>query len=712
MFYVVMPNARSLTLRCLLAATLAWLGPAILAPTPGVAEPGGGSPNAPRILAPHDGDAINTRSTRVSFTTELGTSTRCSTDGGDWLFCSSPYTTPPLADGPHSVAVEARNSQGDTATAVVNFIVDTTRPIVSISGNPANGEFTSHLTASFELGANEPASLQCALDSWDFTPCSSPFLTELAGPADGEHQFAVRAVDLAGNYSLLALREWTVDTVAPDAPVVTDPIESSAVQAAKPYLRGTGEPFARISLAADGLPAGSTTVAANGTWSLATTRHLGDANHVFVAEAVDRAGNLSPPSAAVTVRIDAAIPTGTIESRPAPLSNRSSATFNFTADEQSSFECGVDGSLPHACTPPVFVSGLADGIHTFSLVAIDVSGNRSPAVTHEWWIDTTGPVLTVTSNAPPPLASPTFSFTANEPISSYRCRIDGQGALSPCSSPFVVPALPIGPHRFELRAVDLLGNQTIRMTDFAVTPLPQSPPLPAPPAPPAPGPATTCTPPTGQIGIPATATLGSLRKAARGLRVSVVIDRDALVEIRLLRGQTRLGAVTMPLKRGKRTLTLAVRANRLRSSALKLELVALTPSGGRSSLAGAVVRSAGGRLAIEGAGQGLSSDLACIRTKRARTASYSQRIAATSLAAAGALNIRVKPKVWMLADIQVGQSAVVSRRTVFLRPGRWTRVVMRPSKGAAFAPGRASVQLLTTGIDGAWRTRKSVIALR
>jgi CSLREA domain-containing protein len=73
--------------------------------------------------------------------------------------------------------------------------------------------------------------------------------------------------------------------------------------------------------------------------------------------------------------------------------------------------------------------------------------------------DVTPPVTTIVSGPSGETTdtTPTFDFSSSEPGSSFDCRIDG-GAFAPCSSPFTAPALPVGPHTFEVRAIDAAGN--------------------------------------------------------------------------------------------------------------------------------------------------------------------------------------------------------------------------------------------------------------
>jgi len=75
-----------------------------------------------------------------------------------------------------------------------------------------------------------------------------------------------------------------------------------------------------------------------------------------------------------------------------------------------------------------------------------------------------------------------FTFTANEPGSTFECRIDG-GPFTACASPFTPPAsLPAGQHTFEVRAVDPAGNpdESPAARTFTSGPPPEVTPTPTP----------------------------------------------------------------------------------------------------------------------------------------------------------------------------------------------------------------------------------------
>jgi hypothetical protein len=53
--------------------------------------------------------------------------------------------------------------------------------------------------------------------------------------------------------------------------------------------------------------------------------------------------------------------------------------------------------------------------------------------------------------------TPTFRFGADEPGSTFQCKLDGK-PFKPCRSPFTTPKLTLGPHTFKTRARDESGK--------------------------------------------------------------------------------------------------------------------------------------------------------------------------------------------------------------------------------------------------------------
>ena len=69
------------------------------------------------------------------------------------------------------------------------------------------------------------------------------------------------------------------------------------------------------------------------------------------------------------------------------------------------------------------------------------------------------PATTITSGPSGTIIdpTPTFTFTTDEPGSSFQCKVDA-GAFAACTAPSTTAALGAGSHTFQVRAVDIVGN--------------------------------------------------------------------------------------------------------------------------------------------------------------------------------------------------------------------------------------------------------------
>jgi hypothetical protein len=88
------------------------------------------------------------------------------------------------------------------------------------------------------------------------------------------------------------------------------------------------------------------------------------------------------------LRFDLAAPDTTITSGPPVTTASNDATFQFTSNEPTSgFLCQIDGGSPTGCSSPQTYTGLPEGGHTFSVQAIDTTGNvDSTPATYSWTI--------------------------------------------------------------------------------------------------------------------------------------------------------------------------------------------------------------------------------------------------------------------------------------------------------------------------------------
>jgi hypothetical protein len=397
-----------------------------------------------------DKPGLSSNDTSPSFsfsTTEAGSSFSCKLDSQAFASCVSPKSYGSLAEGSHTWRVRASDGLGNVGPeAVYTWTIDTTPPTATITQKPKQASNVA--SPSFSFTSSESGStFACRIEQGGFAPCTSP--KTYGALVDGEHTFSVRASDAAGNTGSAVVYIWTIDTVAPTTTITAKPTHPSN-NSAPSFTFTAGDIGSTIECKLDGAPFAACT-------SPTTYTGVADGPHTFAARATDPAGNTGP-QAAYSWTIETRGPTVGLTSAPGGLSNSSVATFSFSADEPSSFDCKLDGRGFEACNSPASYHGLGDGPHSLSVRAQDAVGNFSVAVTHTWRIDTTAPETTLA--AKPKLmtssAGAGFSFNASE-AGTFECRLDGSPFVL-CASPKGYGSLRKGAHRFEVRAIDLAGN--------------------------------------------------------------------------------------------------------------------------------------------------------------------------------------------------------------------------------------------------------------
>jgi large repetitive protein len=160
--------------------------------------------NAPTITSGPSGLVNSSSATFVFTSAESGVAGfRCQIDAGPVTVCSSPATFSGLPDGSRTFTVRAADAAGNVgvAAATRSWTIDTVPPPLPVLGtrpDDPNGDGI----ANFDwTNAESPVTYQCSLENKPFFSCTSPYRSIVDVSNDGQHQFAVRAFDLAGNFS-------------------------------------------------------------------------------------------------------------------------------------------------------------------------------------------------------------------------------------------------------------------------------------------------------------------------------------------------------------------------------------------------------------------------------------------------------------------------------------------------------------------------------
>ena len=397
---------------------------------------------------------------------------QCALDDGAFAACTPPATVA-VVDGNHRYQVRAIDAAGniDASPATTTWTVDTTAPDTLITSGPAVGSITG-ANVTFEFRSPDPtATFECKLDTAAFTACTSPQAFTLAG---GSHTFAVRAKDPVGLVDPSpATRTWMVDTTPPTVTITATPSDPTNIRTGT-FSFTSNDATAIFKCKID---TGAFAACTSGF----TSSSLADGSHTFTVQATDPVGNAA--TASFTWTIDTVAPTVTITAGPPPAIASSTATFSFTtAGAPVLVACSLDGAAFAACTSPRTLTGNADGMHTFVVHATDAAGNVGSDM-RTWTVDTTPPVVVITSGPPNPTndSTPTFAFTVTGGT-SIDCRVDG-GTFAACSSPFTPAALADGDHTVTVRGTDAVGNTATAAQTFTVDtrfPIIMLPPVPSP----------------------------------------------------------------------------------------------------------------------------------------------------------------------------------------------------------------------------------------
>ncbi|MBL8957602.1 MAG: adhesin, partial [Myxococcaceae bacterium] len=458
------------------------------------------APAAPVVQAPANGSTVTTARPPITGTAEAGSTvtvrvdgvvigTTTATAGGTFSFTP----TADLSQGSHTVNVTATDAGGNvspvsnTNTFTVNPTPGApviTSPVVGSTTRdprpPVSGTAPAGSTVTVRIdGAVACTATADAMGAFSCTP-----MTALG---DGPHVATAVATTMQGSSPSSAPVGFNVDTVAPLTPVVVGPANGSTTSDATPTVTGTGEPGSTITVRIDGTNVGTTTVAANGTWSFDVPMALSLSTHTVSAIAADAAGNTSLPSNTNTFTV--VMPGGPVVVSPADNSVTRDTTpaLSGTAGANEVVTVKIDGVT--VCTATADAAGaftctpttpLGEGGHALTATTPDGAGGVRTSNTNTFTVDTTAPaapvVISPANGSSTTATRPTFTGTA-EPFSTVTVTVDGMvvgTATATASGAWaLVPAMALstGAHTVSATATDRAGNvsQPSATNTFTVT---------------------------------------------------------------------------------------------------------------------------------------------------------------------------------------------------------------------------------------------------
>jgi YD repeat-containing protein len=345
-----------------------------------------------------------------------------------------------LPDGPHTVAISARDAYNNqSAPVTVSLTLDTTAPAApsqpqldsaSNTATTPGAELTRFTNVNVVTTTAAPV-VEISLDGkvvGDFPAAGGTVTAALNGLSAGSHTVTAVAIDVAGNRSpASAALTFGVDLTPPATPAWN--ATPTTPGGATVTVTGTTEPGVQVQIARASLPGVTVAVAtadANGHFTLGGVGTSPGANS-FIVTAIDAAGNTSSaPGSYFSTAPDTSPPEVTARlARQTGTSATNDPTVTGTVTAASAvtdFQVSVNGS-PFVSALGSFSGGtftlgrsaletalgrpLADGPVKVQVTATNASGHTSAPVEVDFTLDTARPPTPDQLHLPPGSATGT-----------------------------------------------------------------------------------------------------------------------------------------------------------------------------------------------------------------------------------------------------------------------------------------------------------------
>jgi hypothetical protein len=388
----------------------------------------------------------------ITFTAdEADASFRCSLDNAAVTPCDSPVIYSNLTNGSHDFSVYAVNSANLLSnTAEYKWTINTTPPVVTIQpvASPTNS-----IAIPVSFSANEASNFFCVVDSLTASLCSSP--TVLTNLSEGVHIFGVSAVDKIGNSSAPSTVQFIVDRTPPVALIISTNPTTSPSAATSRAITFTANESSTFECATD-------SAAFSACVSPFTINPLVAGSHTFSVRATDPAGNLGAPVSTSWVS-DFTPPVLTLgQVLPgSQYTNASQFSVEFTSDKPGTFLCSVDAQPASTCTNPYLGTFATDGVHSFTVIAVDLAGNQSHPAALSWNVDRAAllisfGLITPSSNMFINTNHLEAGIVANLPV-TLTAKLNGVD-LGQVVSPIALPNLVEATYTLQVQGTDAWGN--------------------------------------------------------------------------------------------------------------------------------------------------------------------------------------------------------------------------------------------------------------
>lgn len=362
------------------------------------------------------------------------------------------------------VYVKYRNSSGFDSDCVTDEIIhDNIPPIVSLTKTPASLNNQARAEVGYEIV--EELSGIGEVTCWD-QDRQVRILCQENGAAwdlqsDGEKNLYVQVVDRAGNKSSVRSTRWIYDGTPPELELALKPGAIVNQQLAD---------FIVESKDLNGVEVVECAVVGSNQFSncdgMQRYQDLKEGHQVFQYRATDRAGNRSKVKTYKWL-IDVTPPTVSFTKTPQKETNEEVAHFEYQAvDTLTSYElfCQKNNEAYRKCGNQTQWKVKQDGRSEFKVKAVDLAGNESAEISHNWLLDTKPPVLNLleTPDGLTNKQSGRLGWNVIEEgsgLKSITCKL--RGTDFPCGKDYGtdLPPQKVGNYRAVIMLEDKVGNK-------------------------------------------------------------------------------------------------------------------------------------------------------------------------------------------------------------------------------------------------------------
>ncbi len=391
--------------------------------------------------------------------------------------CDSPLIHTQNHSGVQELFVKAEDLVGNiSAEKSYSWEVDVTPPAVRITNAPLSWSKSRVAEFSFDGSDGADRSIaryECRL--FRNKRMESPFRDCVTGfvyrnLSEGDYRFEVKAFDVVGNESSVAVHEWNMDNTPPVAVFKKKPLAFVGVNDPTGYElavndagSGVDEILCRFGEDANFVPCSKAFEYPSKV----------EGYHSLGIKVRDRAGNVSG-LLSHSFSIDATPPVVTFDEklniRKIVAAGEHQVHFNVEDSLSGVHEiyCRAPGASSFkVCHFPFSGEEQTGGVKTLFVKAKDRVGNTSQAVSYTWEVDTIAPEVRITRTPKefsrlPNAVLEFVSVGDAHDLKKYECRLISStkqnARFATCESGLIYKQLAPGSYRFQVRAVDKVGN--------------------------------------------------------------------------------------------------------------------------------------------------------------------------------------------------------------------------------------------------------------